>query len=150
MAPVVRNLAHAPREDVESLAAYVISLMQGAQGATRAAPATPPGPGLARGAALYAGACGECHDRGRDAEGGALQLPLAIALALPTPRNLIHIVRDGIVPLEHEAQPWMPAYSGALTTEQTAQLVEYLRSLSGKPAWASVAEEVRRIEEEAR
>ena len=148
MAPVVRNLAHATGEDVEALAGYVVSLMQGAHGAPP--PAAAPPAALARGASIYAGACGDCHDRGRDAEGGALQLALAVALGLPTPSNLIHIVRDGIVPLEHEAQPWMPAYAGALTQEQTAELVTYLRSLSGKPAWTNVASEVRRIEEESR
>jgi mono/diheme cytochrome c family protein len=150
MAPVVRNLAHARGEDVEALSGYVVSLMQGAQRAPPPAAIRPPPTALARGAAIYAGACGDCHDRGRDAEGGALPLQLAIALTLPTPSNLIHIVRDGIVPLEHEAQPWMPAYAGALTQEQTAELVTYLRSLSGKPAWPNVAAEVRRIEEESR
>jgi len=69
---------------------------------------------------------------------------------MPTPANLIHIVRGGIIPEEHGAQPWMPAYSGALTAEQTTELVEYLRTLSGKPAWTNVAAEVRRIEEEPR
>jgi mono/diheme cytochrome c family protein len=150
MAPVVRNLAHANRDDVQALAHYVADLMKGATGASRAADGQPRGEQLTRGAAIYGGSCGDCHDRGRGAEGGALQLPLAIALSLPTPANLIHIVRDGIVPLEHEAQPWMPAYKGALTAEQTADLVVYLRTLSGKPAWANVAAEVRKIEGESR
>jgi mono/diheme cytochrome c family protein len=149
MAPVVRNLAHAAPDDVEALSGYVISLMQGAQGsAARARPAD--SRTASRGQALYAGACGDCHDRGRDAEGGALPLHQAIALTLPTPANLIHIVRNGIVPLEHESQPWMPGYAGALTAEQTTELVEYLRGLAGKPPWPNVAAEVRRIEEEAR
>jgi mono/diheme cytochrome c family protein len=148
MAPVVRNLAHAPRDDVDAISGYVIALMQGAQG--RSATIAKAGREHARGAAIYAGACGDCHDRGRDAEGGAMRLEDAIALALPTPANLIHVVRDGIVPLEHEAQPWMPAYSGSFTPEQTTDLVEYLRSLSGKPPWTNVAAEVRRIEGESR
>ena len=149
MAPVVRNLAHATREDVDALSGYVISLMQGAHGTD--APVAPSASRVSsRGQALYAGACGDCHDRGRDAEGGALRLEQAIALTLPTPANLIHIVRDGIVPLGHEAQPWMPGYAGALTAEQTTELVEYLRSVSGKPPWPNVAAEVRRIAEEAR
>jgi len=149
MAPVVRNLAHATADDVDALATYVVSLMEGAR--DRAMPVrAPPSREHARGAAVYEGACGDCHDRGRGAEGGALQLPLAIALSMPTPANLIHIVRGGIIPEEHGAQPWMPAYSGALTAEQTTELVEYLRTLSGKPAWTNVAAEVRRIEEEPR
>jgi mono/diheme cytochrome c family protein len=149
MAPVVRNLAHATGDDVEALATYVDSLMEGSRGSASSG-GREPSREHARGAALYAGACGDCHDRGRDAEGGALHLPLAIALALPTPANLIHIVRDGIIPEEDGAQPWMPAYAGALTNEQTTELVEYLRTLSGKPPWPNVAAEVRRIGEESR
>jgi mono/diheme cytochrome c family protein len=149
MAGVVQNLAHASHDDVGALAYYVVSLMQGATGsaASSVANAAREHP---RGAAIYAGACGDCHDRGRAAEGGALELPEAIALSLPTPANLIHIVRDGIVPREHEAQPWMPAFSGALTAEQTTELVQYLRSMSGKPPWPDVAAEVRRIEGDSR
>ena len=151
MASVVRNLAHASQDDVGAMSFYVASLMEGSPGASRPARGAPlRGAQLTRGAAIYAGACGDCHDRGRAAEGGALELPLAIALSLPTPANLIHIVRDGIVPLEHEAQPWMPAYKGALTAEQTTDLVVYLRTLSGKPAWSDVEREVKRIEGESR
>jgi mono/diheme cytochrome c family protein len=149
MAGVVQNLAHASHDDVGALAYYVVSLMQGATGsaASSVANAAREHP---RGAAIYAGACADCHDRGRAAEGGALELQEAIALSLPTPANLIHIVRDGIVPREHEAQPWMPAFSGALTAEQTTELVQYLRSMSGKPPWPDVAAEVRRIEGDSR
>lgn len=151
MAAVVRNLAHATGDDVQALSVYVASLMEGATGMSQRKERAPPrGEQLTRGAAIYAGACGDCHDRGRAAEGGALELPLAIALSLPTPANLIHIVRDGIVPLEHESQPWMPAYKGALTAEQTTDLVVYLRTLSGKPAWNEVEREVKRIEGKSR
>jgi mono/diheme cytochrome c family protein len=153
MAPVVRNLSHAARDDVDALAHYIVSLMAGAPatgGARATAKPQAQSEPLVRGAALYAGACAECHERGRDAEGGALQLERAIALSLPTPANLIHIVRDGIVPLEHEAQPWMPAYRGALTVEQTTDLVAYLRTLSGKPPWPDVAGDVRKIEGDAK
>jgi mono/diheme cytochrome c family protein len=100
---------------------------------------------LANGAALYAGACADCHDRGREAEGGALRLPLAIALAIPTPANLIHITRDGIVPGREERHPWMPEFASALTEEQLTDLVVYLRALGGRPPWQDVRAEVRKI-----
>jgi predicted PurR-regulated permease PerM len=38
----------------------------------------------------------------------------------------------------------------ALTAEQTTELVQYLRSMSGKPPWPDVAAEVRRIEGDSR
>jgi mono/diheme cytochrome c family protein len=44
----------------------------------------------------------------------------------------------------------MPAFSGALTAEQTTDLLQYLRSASGKPPWPDVAAEVRRVEKESR
>jgi mono/diheme cytochrome c family protein len=149
MAGVVNNLAYASHDDVGALAYYVVSLLQGAM--ARAAPSVASAAKEhPRGAAIYAGACADCHDRGRAAEGGALELQEAIALSLPTPANLIHIVRDGIIPREHDAQPWMPAFSGALTADQTAELVQYLRSMSGKRPWPDVAAEVRRIEGDSR
>jgi mono/diheme cytochrome c family protein len=145
MAPVVRNLRHASQADVEALAAYVTSLMSGAKGSA-GTPTASQDPAAVRGALLYTGACADCHDRGRAAEGGALQLPMAIALSLPTPSNLIHIVRGGITPREDEAQPWMPAFGDAFTPQQTADLVTYLRTLSGKPAWHGVPDEVRKVD----
>ena len=99
---------------------------------------------IARGARVYAGACADCHDRGRDAEGGALRLELATGLTMPTPANLIRIIRDGIVPPEGEKGGWMPAYAGALSDQQLAELVIYLRSTTGKAPWDDVAAEVRR------
>jgi mono/diheme cytochrome c family protein len=152
MEGVVTNLSHAPNEEVHALAAYIASLEARAKGELErqsrealAASVQPPRGGAGRGAVLYSGACGDCHDRGREAEGGALQLPLAIALSLPTPTNLIHIVRDGIVPEAHQSRPWMPEFSGALTDDELVELVTYLRTLSGKPPWQDVPAEVRKI-----
>jgi len=156
MKPVVMNLSQAAEDDVRAIAQYVVSIdarsAREREGKARAALAAPPArePGSAadrpvrNGAALYAGACGDCHDRGRAAEGGALPLPLAIGLAIPTPRNLIHIVRGGIVPGPHDTLPWMPAFSDALTDDELADLLVYLRSLTDKPPWPDVAAEVKR------
>lgn len=155
MTPVVRNLAQAADEDVRAIAAYIESLdtrhaaVRHEQ--ARKALATPPrgrAASAGNGAAIYAGACADCHDRGRAAEGGALPLPLAIALAIPTPANLIHIVRDGIIPKEHEHGPWMPDYAGALTERQLSDLVAYLRTFTELPPWDDVAGEVRRAAKE--
>jgi mono/diheme cytochrome c family protein len=156
MEPVVRNLSGVPPEETRSIALYVASLDERSreqrERQSRDARAAPPsseprlaGSAIAKGAVLYAGACGDCHDRGRQAEGGALPLPLATGLTMPTPRNLIRVIRDGIVPAEHRSQPWMPEFAGALTDDQLADLVTYLRSLTGKPQWQDVTGEVRRI-----
>jgi mono/diheme cytochrome c family protein len=150
MAEVVRNLAHASEEDVQAIARHLAALdtRPGEQKKAQAAKAlaAPPreraGP-AGRGAVIYEGACADCHDRGRAAEGGALPLSLAIAPALPTPGNLIHIIRDGIVPNDNERAPWMPGFAGALTDAQLTDLVVYLRTFAKLPPWKDVVEEVR-------
>lgn len=152
MAEVIRSLSRAPDEDIAAIARYVASLdtrspaeksASAAVGATRQESASDETP-VARGARIYAGACADCHDRGREAEGGAMRLELATGLTVPTPRNLIYIIREGIVPPDGEPGAWMPAYAGALSDEQLADLVTYLRSTTGKPPWPDVLAEVQR------
>ena len=57
--------------------------------------------------------------------------------------DLSHIVEDGIIPREGEAQPWMPAFRGSFTDEELADLLAYTRTLGGKAAWKDVLGEVR-------
>jgi mono/diheme cytochrome c family protein len=96
------------------------------------------------GAAIYSAACGSCHNLGRVVSGGALPLTLSSAVRLPTPRNLMHIVRGGIVPPEGERGPWMPDFAGALNDAQLVSLLEYLRAYYGeKPAWRDLADDVK-------
>jgi mono/diheme cytochrome c family protein len=166
MQPVVQNLAAVPEEEVRAIAEYVASLARlpeaeakhrteqalakarskiEAMSTTAAAPAAAPKAGES-GAALYAGACGSCHDLGRGTPGGALPLSLSTAVHLPTPRNLIQIVRDGIVPREGERGPWMPDFGAALTDAQLVSLAEYLRAyFAEKPAWRSLAADVKEL-----
>jgi len=155
MKPVVMNLSQVPEEDTRAIAEYIVSIdartpreREGRAKAALAAPVSRAADSgdraIRNGAAVYAGACGDCHDRGRAAEGGALPLPLAIGLTLPTPRNLIHIIRGGIVPGPHDSLPWMPEFAGALTDDELADLLAYLRSLTDKPPWRDVDAEVKR------
>jgi len=72
-------------------------------------------------------------------------MPLAVALSLPTPANLIRIVREGITPPDGEAGRWMPGFDGALTDEQLTALAVYLRgAAAGAPPWNEVAEAVKK------
>jgi mono/diheme cytochrome c family protein len=157
MAGVVRNLAHAAPDDVRDVARYISSLddrpeVERDRRASRALASLPRArargsddPAWQRGEQLYNGACAACHDRGRAVDGGALPLPLAIAITLPQPSNLIHIVRAGILPQEHEQRRWMPAFGPALTDSEVVDLAVYLRSMTGRPAWSNLAEAVRNV-----
>ena len=91
-------------------------------------------------ATIYADACGRCHDAGRtDSSGGALHLSLAIAPALPTPNNLIHLTLEGVTPPDGQPGRFMPGFAGALTNEQVTALVQYLRvEFAHKAEWSNV------------
>jgi len=147
MAPVVHFLSQVPEEDVRAIATYVASLGGGQTPQQR--PSGPGGTGQAfeRGATIYASTCVACHDKGRQVPGGSLLLSLSTSVNMPTPDNLIRIVRGGIVPVEGEKATWMmPAFAGVLTDQQITDLVIYLRAhFSDKPAWADVSGKVQTI-----
>jgi mono/diheme cytochrome c family protein len=146
MAEVVRDLQRVSGEDIRAIATYIVSLDRRTEDERRkaageaAASLKRESAENGRGKALYAGACGECHDRGRQAEGGALQLPLATGLTIPTARNLAYIIRQGIAPPDGERGPWMPAFEGALSRDELGELLRYLRSLTGKTPWKDIHE----------
>jgi mono/diheme cytochrome c family protein len=165
MAPVVHNMATAPQGDVAAIATYVASLSGPETDADRAAKiekavataksrtaaihGLPPSgqttgsapPETGEGAAVFNGACASCHHNG-----GALPVSRPIDLGLSTsvndadPRNLIHIVLDGIHPLPDERGRIMPGFSGALTDRQIVALATYARAhFSDKPQWSDIA-----------
>ncbi|HEX2567853.1 MAG TPA: cytochrome c, partial [Burkholderiales bacterium] len=113
MVDVVHDLRGVPDEDVRAIATYIASLDRRSDEERRkaaeeaAANVSREADDHQKGKAIYAGACGQCHDRGRQAEGGALQLPLATGLTIPTSRNLAYIIRQGIEPQDGERGAWM-------------------------------------------
>jgi len=166
MQDVVRNLSYADAADVQAMAAYIHAQMgpptreqQAREAASRQKAAQPSlaaaqpstaaaaddGAMLALGAAVYATSCAECHDLGRELSSNtALRLPLAVALHLPDPRNLIHITRHGIEPPGGEPGRWMPPFEGSLTDEQLAALVVWLRRQGADaPPWPDVLRTVK-------
>jgi len=149
MVEVVHGLSQVSDEAVRAIATYTVSLdkrnEEERRRAREAALERARTSVAVQGNTVYDGACADCHNRGREQEGGALELPLGTALTIPTPRNLAYIIRDGIVPREGERGGWMPGYAGALTDEQMTELLTYLRALSGQPAWSDVAADVRKI-----
>jgi mono/diheme cytochrome c family protein len=156
MAPVAHNLARVPEPDVRAIAAYVLSIAgppsparqgRAAEAMARAQHplAETVGEGQAGdvGAAVYAGACAQCHDGSR-----AVPLALSTSVAGPTPRNLIHILLEGIHQPDGEAGPLMPPFTGALTDLQIAAVINFVRAkFSGQPAWPDVEKQIRRIQQ---
>jgi len=152
MGGVLEAHAHVPRAETDALARYVASLSQGAE------PREPVDRRLdaqeqathAGGAAIFSGACAACHESGGWAAGG---VPYTVAslgqrssITGPDPRNLIHVLRDGIQPRAHESGPIMPAYGDTLTRDQVVRLAAYLRArFSTAGPWADLGETVDRL-----
>lgn len=156
MEPVVRNLAQVSEREVHAMAVYLEALA-GPPSAERQkkaqealAQATTPTASDQRGALLYTGACGACHDAGREAtSGGALPLALGTAITIPTSKNLLRITLEGIPAREEEPSRAMPGFAEALTDEQVKDLMAYIREHFGRlPAWRDVDEELKKIREE--
>jgi mono/diheme cytochrome c family protein len=158
MAPIAHGLSQVPAADLQAIATYLASLQsnpdperrQQAEALTaRAAEAAAAGgnePATAlaseseNGADIYRGACGTCHANGwRKPSPGMIPLAFSTTLQTPDPRNLLHIILEGIHPTEGEAGPLMPDFAGGLTNAQIGSLVAYLRShFTTRPAWTDI------------
>ncbi len=154
MRDVVISLARARKEDVRAIARFVVDMMAEAPGTTVAAQDANQQRArialaaiddhstvqLARGALVYRSACASCHDQGRgSSSGSALQMQLAIAAYDPDPHSLLHIIREGIAPIDGGAQRLMPAFDASLSDDDLIALAMYLRKdAAGLAPWADL------------
>lgn len=138
MAEVVfRSLQYLNEADLQAMAAFLRTLPQEA----RAAPALVPGRAAVadpRGARLYTEHCAQCH--GNEGQGGpGAPRPLAgnRAVTLGTPANLIRVLLvGGYVPATagNPRPHGMPPFSQALSDEEIATVLTYLRGTWGNEA----------------
>lgn len=156
MAPVTSNLATVPPADIDALATYVVAQMPGggaepAETATMPVRATPsadsqqvPADGDGEeGAAIYAAACGICHDAGRPLPYGGIDLSHSSAMNGENPQNVINVTLHGLPAAEGESSPVMPGFAGALDEDELVALIDYMRArFSDQPAWADTRERV--------
>ncbi|MDB5954510.1 c-type cytochrome [Ramlibacter sp.] len=148
MQDVVRSQSEVDPADVHAIATYITGAMgppsperQTREAAARQRAQGPLHQDGSPGARLYADNCAACHDAGRGlSSNSALRLPLAVALYMPDPRNLLHIVRQGIQPVAGRPGRWMPPFEGTLNEEQLATLADWLRrEATGEPPWTDLA-----------
>jgi mono/diheme cytochrome c family protein len=168
MQPVTDNLGNVPDDYVEAIATYIAATLvpatadRPAKAGERTASVQRPGqiPAGARettgragaatentdGAVIYAGACAFCHETtGQRFSSQGIHLAISKVLTLPDPRNLIHVIRDGIGAPAGTPAAFMPGFADALTDQQVAALVRYLRAtFTDQPAWSEVEEHVRK------
>ena len=157
MRAVSRDLSGAPEADVRAIAGYVARRMSAAPAARGTSP--PPPDRLVKaahdhpeGAILFAGACASCHEAGAPMMlAGRPPLQLGSPMHEETPRNAILMIRQGLEPPVGRSGPYMPAFGGAFTDAQTAELLAYLRErFSDRPPWPELQAAVRKAREETR
>jgi nicotinate dehydrogenase subunit B len=150
MAPVVKELASLPDQDIRAMAIYLGSfndktISQPDQDAlavnlesltgTRVVGAS------ATGARIYQGACAVCHQvGGAPLFGSRPSLALNSNLHSAVPDNLIQVILHGIASPASGDLGYMPGFKDSLSTDQVAELVSYLRQqfAPGKPPWDDV------------
>jgi mono/diheme cytochrome c family protein len=151
MRDVVISLSHANKEDVSAMASFVVGMMSEASSTASLAQAAnlqraraplalideESSAQLARGALVYRTACASCHDQGRGpSSDSALQMPLAVAAYEPDPHSLLHIIREGILPIDGGARRLMPAFDASLSDEDLTALAAFLRKdAAGLAPW---------------
>jgi nicotinate dehydrogenase subunit B len=157
MAPVVKELAALPDEDIRAMAVYLGSFNETAVGkpdqdalaarlesltGTRAISASPVG------LRLYEGACAVCHQvGGPPLFGSRPSLALNSNLHAPVPDNLIQVILHGIASPVSSDLGYMPAFKDSMTDNQVVELVSYLRRQFApeKPAWTGLPAAISRI-----
>jgi nicotinate dehydrogenase subunit B len=150
MAPVVKELAALPDEDIRAMAVYLGAFNDIAIGktdqeelatrletltGTRAVSAS------AIGARLYEGACAVCHQvGGAPLFGSRPSLALNSNLHSAVPDNLIQVILHGIASPVSSDLGYMPGFKDSFNDRQVADLVSYLRKqfAPDKPAWTDV------------
>jgi nicotinate dehydrogenase subunit B len=148
MAPVVKELAALPDEDIRAMAVYLGSFNENAIGkaeqqalAARLETSTAAGSASSVGARLYQGACAVCHEvGGAPLFGSRPSLALNSNLHSAVPDNLIQVILDGIPAPASSDLGYMPGFKGSLDDRQLAELISYLRRqfAPDKPPWTSV------------
>ena len=151
MLPVTRDLATVPREDVEAIATYILSLQKGAPGAVEPVATRAASPAAQRGAVLFNASCAQCHGTGSPMQtiGERPTLAFSTAVNAGTPRNAVQMILNGIGWHGEDSMNYMPAFSGVYDDRQIADLVAYLRgAYSTKPAWPDAEPLVARLRKE--
>jgi mono/diheme cytochrome c family protein len=144
MTPVVDNLGLLPEEDVYAIAEYLLTFLPQPEvdrAALRAAAVArefpveaPADPGLARGHAIFARSCANCHRQGTQ----TVPLALTPTLRAPNSANLIAVVREGIVPPQGTPDRTMPSFP-TLTSAELRDLAAFMRAqFTDLPSWSDL------------
>ncbi|ROZ66073.1 molybdopterin cofactor-binding domain-containing protein [Ramlibacter sp. WS9] len=148
MAPVVKELAILPDEDIRAMATYLAAFNTSAPDDDALAKSLVIQAGatqsklLGTGQRLFEGACSACHHDGDGPKLLGVNLPLALNTNLHSdrPDNLLRVILEGVREPAGKDIGFMPAFKYALSDAQVAELAGYMRQryAPGKPQWADL------------
>jgi mono/diheme cytochrome c family protein len=155
MRPVADNLGKVNEHDVKAIASFIGAMLAPSttdrreKVASRALGA--PAENTVDGALIYAGACALCHEpNGQSFSARGIHLTASKVLAMPDPRNLAHVIIDGIEAPVATPSAQMPGFADVLTDPQIIALMTYLRAnFTDKTPWTGLPEAVRTAKGEA-
>jgi nicotinate dehydrogenase subunit B len=160
MAPVVKELAALPDQDIRAMAVYLASFNDNAidrpaqdalAAKLEAATSTRISAASTVGARLYQGACAVCHEvGGAPLFGSRPSLALNSNLHSASPDNLIQVILHGIATPVSSDLGYMPAFRDSFTDGQVAELATYLRRqfAPDKPGWTDIDATIGRIRQQ--
>jgi nicotinate dehydrogenase subunit B len=161
MAPVVKELAALPDDDIRAMAVYLGSFngkpigkaeqealaarLESSTGTQAVSAASP-------GARLYDGACAVCHKvGGAPLFGSRPSLALNSNLHSAAPDNLIQVILHGISAPASSDLGYMPGFKDSFNDRQVAELVSWLRRqfAPDKPPWTGIDAAISRLRQAA-
>jgi nicotinate dehydrogenase subunit B len=161
MAPVVKELAALPDDDIRAMAVYLGSFngkpigkaeqealaarLESSTGTQAVSAASP-------GARLYDGACAVCHKvGGAPLFGSRPSLALNSNLHSAAPDNLIQVILHGIASPASSDLGYMPGFKDSFNDRQVAELVSWLRRqfAPDKPPWTGIDAAIGRLRQAA-
>ena len=153
MLPVTRDLATVPEEDVQAIAAYILSLQKpqpaspNVSAAARGATSHEAG----RGAILFAASCAQCHGPQAPMQsiGERPTLAFSTAVNATSPRNAIQMMLSGNGWHGEDSMNYMPAFSLIYNDQQIADLASYIRATySQRAPWTDLEEMAAKVRKE--
>ncbi|KAA1014312.1 c-type cytochrome [Paraburkholderia panacisoli] len=157
MLPVTRDLATVPEEDVQAIAAYILSIQKPQPAVISvsavAAVRDSTSPAAQRGAILFAASCAQCHGPAAPMQsiGERPTLAFSTAVNAATPRNAVQMMLSGNGWHGEDSMNYMPAFGEIYSNQQIADLASYVReTYSQRGPWQNVEDTVAKVRQENR
>jgi mono/diheme cytochrome c family protein len=142
MQPVTEDLARVADADVHAMATYITWSMQAGR-KSLAPPVKPQIDDSSAGAAIFAASCASCHGNGDAPPFGGLDLTLSTAVNAPQPRNIILVTLAGLPATDGRPSGMMPGFDGAISDEDLAALLAYMRErFTDRAPWSDLSHSV--------